>query len=253
MLTCWRCATWPAASNCWPGRWLTAAPPRCWKLLAWLFHSHGGPVVLKTDNGSAFRAAMAQAYLRQWGVTSLFSPPRTPRYNGSIEAGIGSLTMRAERLATHRGHPGVWTWDTLEAAREANATARPRGLGGLSPEEVWAARGPIESGGAAALPGHGGVLPRRVVSGDDRRRTRRQVRNRLGIVVDPEGIRRRGSSSGQPCARSVRLSFGLEEANSPTYSWPKSGENFVGDTPESCSVVLSDEFVNTCTSDPEAV
>ncbi len=114
--------------------------------LAWLFHSHGGPVVLKTDNGSAFRAAMAQAYLRQWGVTSLFSPPRTPRYNGSIEAGIGSLTMRAERLATHRGHPGVWTWDTLEAARrEANATARPRGLGGLSPEEVWAARGPIES------------------------------------------------------------------------------------------------------------
>jgi len=111
-----------------------------------LVAEHGAPLVLKTDNGSAFRAVACQASLRQWGVTSLFSPPRTPRYNGAIEAGIGSLKMRAERLATHQGHPGVWTWDTLEAARrEANATARPRGLGGLSPEQAWAARGPIES------------------------------------------------------------------------------------------------------------
>jgi transposase InsO family protein len=109
-----------------------------------LFAGYGVPLVLKMDNGSAFRAGATQDYLRQQGVTSLFSPPRTPRYNGAIEAGIGSLKMRMQRLAAHHGHPGVWTWDDQEAARlEANATARPRGPAGPTPDQAWAARCPV--------------------------------------------------------------------------------------------------------------
>ena len=43
----------------------------------------------------------------------LFSPPGVPRYNGAIEAGIGSLKARAEQHATRHGHRGAWTWDDV--------------------------------------------------------------------------------------------------------------------------------------------
>ncbi len=58
--------------------------------LAALFDWHGSPLVLKMDNGSAFIAEALQKLLRP-EVTPLFSPPYYPRYNGAIEAGIGSL------------------------------------------------------------------------------------------------------------------------------------------------------------------
>ena len=75
---------------------------------------------------------------------SALSPPRVPRYNGSIEAGIGSLKTRTEQHATRHGRPSEWTWDDAEAARwEANATARPHGCTGPTPEECWTARTPI--------------------------------------------------------------------------------------------------------------
>jgi hypothetical protein len=67
----------------------------------------------------------------------LFSPPHTPRYNGSIEAGIGSLKTRTERHATRASHPGYWTCDDVAAAEsEANATARPQGETGPMPNEL---------------------------------------------------------------------------------------------------------------------
>jgi transposase InsO family protein len=128
----------------WPTADMTEATVR--SALSWLFATHGAPLVLKMDNGSAFRAGMAQEYLRRWDITSLFSPPRMPRYNGAIEAGIGSLKTRMERLAAHQGHPGVWTCDDVEAARrEANANARPRGPNGPTPDQAWAARSPISA------------------------------------------------------------------------------------------------------------
>lgn len=109
-----------------------------------LFAGYGAPLVLKSDNGSAFGARAVQELLSQHGVKNLFSPPHMPRYNGSIEAGIGSLASRTERFAARRGYPGEWTWADAEAARgEANATARPRGLQGPCPDELWAARTPI--------------------------------------------------------------------------------------------------------------
>lgn len=106
-----------------------------------LFAMHGAPLVLKTDNGSAFRAGKAKEFLRRAGLIPLFSPARLPRYNGAIEAGIGSLKTRMERQATRAGRPGAYTWDDVEAARlEANATARPRGETGPTPDDMWANR-----------------------------------------------------------------------------------------------------------------
>jgi len=91
--------------------------PTVLQALNGLFTTHGAPLVLKSDNGSAFVADEVQELLAQFGVKNLFSPPRMPRYNGSIEAGIGSLTSRTEQHATRQGHPGYWTWHDAEAAR----------------------------------------------------------------------------------------------------------------------------------------
>jgi len=59
-----------------------------------LFLTCGAPWVLKTDNGSAFYAEATRGFLGRWQVLSLFSPPRRPSYNGSIEAAIGSQGHR---------------------------------------------------------------------------------------------------------------------------------------------------------------
>ena len=112
--------------------------------LQMLFTLHGAPLVLKTDNGSAFLAAATKHFLFPWKVHMLFSPPRLPRYNGSIEAGIGSLKIRTERYAAGEGHPGYWTLDNVAAAQaEANATARPQSETGPTPNELWQTRRPI--------------------------------------------------------------------------------------------------------------
>jgi transposase InsO family protein len=106
-----------------------------------LFLAFGAPWLLKSDNGPAFRADATKRFLGTWGVFTLFSPPHTPSYNGAIEAAIGSLKTRTQRLATKAGHPDLWTSGLAEAARqEANTTARPRRLHGATPEEVWDAR-----------------------------------------------------------------------------------------------------------------
>ena len=109
-----------------------------------LFVLHGAPLVLKADNGSAFIADATKDFLSPFDVKMLFSPPHTPEYNGSIEAGIGSLKTRTERYATRAGHPGYWTSDDVAGAQtEANATARPQGMNGPTPNELWPMRRPI--------------------------------------------------------------------------------------------------------------
>jgi transposase InsO family protein len=109
-----------------------------------LFMSHGAPWVMKTDNGPAYIADTLARFLGRWQVLPLFSPPYTPSYNGSIEAAIGSLKTRSERLAANLGHPGLWTSAVVEAARqEANTTARPRRLHGATPDDVWLQRRPL--------------------------------------------------------------------------------------------------------------
>lgn len=109
-----------------------------------LFLVHGAPLVLKTDNGSPFIADDVLKFLLEWGVEQLFSPPRMPRYNGGMEAGIGSAKTRTEQEATRHGRPGEWSWDDTEASRaQANAEARPHGETGPTPDEAWTARRPI--------------------------------------------------------------------------------------------------------------
>jgi transposase InsO family protein len=106
-----------------------------------LFRECGPPVVLKTDNGSAFFAGELEALLARWEVEQMRSPPRMPRYNGACEAGIGSMKARTHHRAAAEGRPGQWTCDDAEAARqEANQTARPNGPLGPTPEESWLSR-----------------------------------------------------------------------------------------------------------------
>jgi len=115
--------------------------------LTLLFTIHGCPLVLKSDNGSAFRAAPLKGLLGRWGVWSLYSPPGAPWYNGAIEASIGSLKTRTQYQAWRQGREEGWTSADLEQARAlANATARPRGPRGPTPAEIWAARRPPTQG-----------------------------------------------------------------------------------------------------------
>lgn len=114
------------------------------RALSALFASHGAPLVLKMDNGSAFLADPLQQLFALWEVIALFSPPYFPRYNGAAEAGIGSLKTRTENQATLQGHPGSWTMDDVAVAQDdANANARPRGERGPSPADLWSQRQPI--------------------------------------------------------------------------------------------------------------
>lgn len=114
--------------------------------LAGLMVIHGPPLVLKSDNGSVFGAPVMETLLHNFGVLHLFSPPATPSYNGAIEAGIGSLKARSEAHAARHGRPGAWTFDDVVAARlEANATARPHGRCGPTPDEAWTTRASIQA------------------------------------------------------------------------------------------------------------
>jgi transposase InsO family protein len=96
-------------------------------LLAALTATHAAPLVLKVDNGAAFGSHDLQAWAATHGTALLYSPPRCPRYNGSIEASIGALTTRAHHAAAAAGHPQHWTCADIEAARlQANAHASAR-------------------------------------------------------------------------------------------------------------------------------
>ena len=114
-------------------------------VLRLLFEKYGPPIVLKADNGSAFIAKRLRAFVAAYGTTMLYSPPRVPSYNGSCEAGHGSIHTRAHHHAARRGHPEAWTCDDVEAAwLETNATARPWGADGPTPDEAWNDRRPIK-------------------------------------------------------------------------------------------------------------
>jgi hypothetical protein len=109
-----------------------------------LFRRYGPPLVLKSDNGSAFKADVVNL-LADWQVIPLASPPRTPRYNGSCEAGIGSLKTRTRHQAALAGHPGLWTSDDAEAARrQLNEFHYPHGYNHPVAFDVWQSRQPID-------------------------------------------------------------------------------------------------------------
>jgi transposase InsO family protein len=121
-------------------------------VLVALFGTHGPPLVLKSDNGSAFIAGLVQTVLADWQVGHLLSPPDFPEYNGACEGGIGSMKTRTHHQAARRGQPGQWSCDDAEAARlQANETARPWGHQGPTPAQVWAERRPLTKAERAAF------------------------------------------------------------------------------------------------------
>ena len=98
-------------------------------LMERLFQERGRPLVLKSDNGSAFRSLAMEEFLKRRGVHQLLSPPRTPAYNGSREAGIGWMKSRTEAQAVLRGgDPQCWTGDDLLRAEEIAGAVYSRAL-----------------------------------------------------------------------------------------------------------------------------
>lgn len=109
-----------------------------------LFLTHGAPLVYKFDNGSAFISGDFRTLLKTFGVVLLLSPPRTPRYNGSAEAGNGSLKTRTHYQAVAHGRSSNPTSDDVEAAQgQLNSTLRPWGSLRPTPLETWQSRKPI--------------------------------------------------------------------------------------------------------------
>ena len=111
-----------------------------------LIREHGAPLVIKSDNGGALISKEVTEVLEENKIKNLLSPPGYPCYNGSIEAGIGSLKTRAHHEAARNNRPGEWTCDDVEAARlQANYTARPKGAKGPTPQEMWESRPKISN------------------------------------------------------------------------------------------------------------
>lgn len=108
------------------------------------FEAFGAPLVVKVDNGSAFIAGELKEMCLRWGVELLWSPPRTPRYNGSIESGIRWLKERTEHVALRAGRPGFWTAEDLEVAQElTNRLPKDAEKDPTLRGEVFRARSPI--------------------------------------------------------------------------------------------------------------
>jgi transposase InsO family protein len=120
--------------------------------LRMLFTLHGAPLVLKSDNGSAFISHVLHSLLDRWQVVPLFSPPRMPEYNGACEAGIGAMQVRTFSLAAQAGRCVLWTSEDLEAARQqANTFYRPGSHRGPTRSACWALRLPITPDERAAF------------------------------------------------------------------------------------------------------
>ena len=90
---------------------------------------HSPPLVVKSDNGSAFISQRFAEWLSAWQIVPMFSPVRMPHYNGACEAGIGGMKRRTEFIAARHDRLLDWTCDDLFAALEwANQDHYPHGL-----------------------------------------------------------------------------------------------------------------------------
>jgi hypothetical protein len=119
-------------------------------ILGQLLQEHGAPLVLKSDNGSAFKSDLFQQLLAQHTIVWLPSPPATPSYNGACEAGIGSL-KNATLLHAARHAGDHWTSDDLEAASRQTEMMPALTQPGLTRADVWRVRQPLSADERGAL------------------------------------------------------------------------------------------------------
>lgn len=112
--------------------------------LRMLFEDYGPPLVLKSDNGSAFIAEVTAGLLAEWQVVPLFSPVCQPHYNGTCERLNGTARVLTTEQAARAGHPHYWTCEDLQWARRwNNEVRRPLPLKGRTPAELWNPRAPL--------------------------------------------------------------------------------------------------------------
>jgi transposase InsO family protein len=113
-------------------------------ILRQLFAEFGPPLVLKSDNGSAFIAEKTQLMLWRLRVAQLFSPARRPQYNGALERSNSTNKTYTHQHATTEGHPYRWISQDLDhACQLANTISRPWGKTGPTPDQVWRQRSGI--------------------------------------------------------------------------------------------------------------
>lgn len=122
------------------------------RTLRTLFRMYGPPLVLKHDQGSAFTSGAMQHLLETWKVTALASPAYTPRYNGSQERSLGWTKQATAHRADVEGHAGRWTQGTADRTRRLlNATSRPWGALGPTPEQAFHRAGRITAAARRAF------------------------------------------------------------------------------------------------------
>ena len=93
-----------------------------------LFDEHGPPLVLKSDNGSQFKADETKRMLAAYDVVPLFSPRRHPQYNGGVERANGQLSGYQEALAEFHGRPRARGVTMPKARRLGQRTRAPQRL-----------------------------------------------------------------------------------------------------------------------------
>jgi transposase InsO family protein len=109
--------------------------------LAPIINYYGAPLVIKSDNGSAFKSDAFARLLSEHEIIHLRSPARTPRYNGSCEAGIGAMKVRTEHFAARAGHISQWrSADLNRAIAQANNIHRSETDPHRSAADRWAER-----------------------------------------------------------------------------------------------------------------
>lgn len=87
------------------------------------------PLVLSTDNGSAYKSAAVSAYLHEQQIVHLKNLPRTPQHNPWIERGQGelkrALAIDPGQEPSHGLPRSIWNL-AVQAARKALNTLLPR-------------------------------------------------------------------------------------------------------------------------------
>jgi transposase InsO family protein len=144
--------------------------------LAELFTQHGAPLVLKCDNGSAFLCDALKAFLTDWLVASLYSPPRRPQYNGACERNNGCLKSQTHHAASLTAHADWWsTEDTATARAILNTTIRPWGHTGPTPDERWRRREPLSEDERTSF---------RTLVATNQREVRQEMHHSLDVVLN---------------------------------------------------------------------